>query len=154
MRIEFHSSHVAGDFSSGTLIIGVTRAEDGQVSRYDEVFFALPPDYHVHNDLVAAACMAFAGHEYREAAFNFPISIACAAMLAEHYRLDAVSPVDPSLQARKPGRFLGLSFSGGLDSIGVWVLLREFAESSSRSSPPSTIGSTGKRPATRPTRVT
>ena len=128
VQIEFNSSHVTGDYSGGTLIIKVTSAENGQVSRQNEVFFTVPPDYHVHNDLVAAACMAFAGHGYREAAFNFPISTACADMLAAYYRLDAVSPVDSSLQARKPGRYLGLSFSGGLDSLGIWVLLREFAE--------------------------
>jgi hypothetical protein len=90
-----------------------------------EFFFSVPADYHVHNDLVAAALMAVMGQGFRSARFNFPISARCAALLPSYHRLEQVGPVDPNLEPRRPGRYLGLAFSGGLDSVSVWTMLRD-----------------------------
>jgi hypothetical protein len=124
--IRFYSSHVVGDYSNGRLLVHV-QAEDlraGQ-TRLDHVSFSVPPDFHVHNDSVAAALLTLVGRTCTSAEFNFPISKHCADTLAAYYGLSDICPIDPSLEPRLPGRDLGLNFSGGLDSVSVWVLLRE-----------------------------
>src|SRR6476659_7171829 len=115
--VSFVSSHVAGDYSSGRLTVWVERedARSGQ-THYDELWFEVPPDFHTDNDSVAAALLTLVGNR-RAVTFNFPISARCAQLLTEFYDLEEVSPVDPSLEPRRPGRRLGLNFSGGLDSM-------------------------------------
>lgn len=125
-EVSFISSHTEGDFSSGRLTAWVGRPDErtGQTA-YDELWFEVPPDFHTHNDSVAAALMTLVGRRYRAVRFNFPISDFCATTLAAYYGLDEVGPRDPALAPRRPGRRLGLNFSGGLDSMAVWALLRE-----------------------------
>jgi hypothetical protein len=126
VHIGFFSSHIVGDYSNGRLLVRV-QAEDlraGQ-TRLDDVSFSVPPDFHTHNDCVAAALITLVGKVCTSAEFNFPISQQCADMLAAYYGLADVGPIDPHLEPRRPGGALGLNFSGGLDSVSVWVLLHE-----------------------------
>jgi hypothetical protein len=123
-----HSSHVTEGFGGGRLVVQVTIEDDAaQLTTRREFFFSTPPDFHAHNDLIAAALMAIMGRGFREVRFNFPVSAHCAATLPQYHHLDAVSPVDPSLEPRRPGRYIGVSFSGGLDSVGLYTLLRDVA---------------------------
>lgn len=69
--------------------------------------------------------MTLVGRTQRIVSFNFPISERCATILRAYYRLDDIGPVDPSLEPRRPGRYLGLNFSGGTDSTALYLLLRE-----------------------------
>lgn len=85
--------------------------------------FAVPRDFSSHNDSVAAALMTLVGRHPTVASFNFPISDHCATLLRAYYDLAEVGPVDPSLEPRRPGRYLGLNFSGGLDSSAMRALL-------------------------------
>lgn len=124
MRVRFEASHVSGDFSSGRLEIDILREDAAGFTRHDDIFFAVPPDFHAHNDLVATALMTLVGRNFPLVSFNFPISEHCAATLRAHYNLDEVGPVDPALAPRQRGRFIGLSLSGGIDSIAAWVLLK------------------------------
>ncbi len=126
MRFVLESSHVTGDFSSGRLGVRIVRLDDERrISRVTEAGFSVPPDFHTHNDSVAAALMMFAGHRASIVNFNFPISQRCAEILTRHYGLDDVGPLDPALAPRAPGRWLAVNFSGGLDSTALVVLLRE-----------------------------
>jgi hypothetical protein len=126
MRVAFHSSHPAGDYGGGTLAVDVVREDastgDRQTAR---IHFSVPPDYHVHNDSVAAALLTLVGKSCREVTFNFPISQRCAELLRTYYRLDSVGPIDESLEPRRPGRNLAINFSGGVDSTGLYLLLDE-----------------------------
>jgi hypothetical protein len=126
MRIAFDSSHIHGDFASGLLTVGISIEDDalGQ-STWDEIEFAVPEDFHAHNDAVAAALMTLAGRRYSEVAFNFPISTFCAGTLRAYYGEIAVGPVDPFAAPRRPGSRIALNLSGGVDSTAGWLLLRE-----------------------------
>jgi len=123
MSVSFRSSHVGGDFSGGRLTIDIVSPEP---ARAVSAFFAVPADFHTHNDCVAAALMTLLGRTYPDVALNFPISSHCAHHLTTYYQLDAIGPVDESLEPRRPGHYLALNFSGGMDSTLVWVLLREY----------------------------
>ena len=119
--VHFTSSHVDGS-ADGLLSVGIER--DGGSRRRDPVVeFEVPPDFHAHNDSVAAALMTLVGDEPGSATFNFPISSFCAETLANYYHLETVGPVDPNLPSRPRGRFLGMNFSGGLDSSALRALL-------------------------------
>jgi hypothetical protein len=126
MRIAFASSHVTGNYRSGHLTVGVCVEDDalGQTT-WDTIEFAVPPDFHTHNDAVASALMTLVGRKYDEVEFNFPISTTCWETLGAYYGELAIGPVDPAAEPRRPGRRLGLNFSGGLDSTAGWLLLRE-----------------------------
>jgi hypothetical protein len=126
MRIAFESSHITGDFSSGWLRVDLGIADElvGQ-STWDEIVFSVPPDFHAHNDAVAAALMTLVGTRYHDVTFNFPISTACAETLGRFYPGVEMGPVDPSAESRHPGAQLALNFSGGLDSTAVWAILDE-----------------------------
>ena len=128
MRLALESSHVSGDFSSGRLVVRMSIEDDAtQITWQNEVFFSVPTDFHAHNDLVAAALMAIAGRGYSQVRFNFPISARCAALLPCYHQVEDIGPVDPDLEPRVPGRFIGIAFSGGLDSLAVWTLLHDVA---------------------------
>jgi hypothetical protein len=105
-------------------------ARTGQ-THHDELWFTVPPDFHTHNDCVAAALMTLVGNR-RAVMFNFPISARCAQLLTEFYDLAEVGPVDASLEPRRRGRRLGLNFSDGLDSMALWLLLTEQARADFR----------------------
>ncbi|RIK36984.1 MAG: hypothetical protein DCC58_18625 [Chloroflexi bacterium] len=120
VRVAFHSNHCLPEGPGEQLRVRV--ATDG---RSDELTFSLPKHYHVHNDLVATALLALVGRTYPVVEFNFPISQRCADTLLSHYQLAEIGPVDPTLEPRQPGRYVGLNFSGGADSTAAWVLLRE-----------------------------
>jgi hypothetical protein len=125
-RIEFASSHVDGDFSAGLLTIAVRSEDDAaQMTTLDEIEFSVPADFHAHNDAVAAALMTLAGRKYAEVTFNFPISDTCARLLRRYYGEIAIGPVDAAALPRVGGRRLAANFSGGIDSVAVWLLLRE-----------------------------
>ena len=47
--------------------------------------------------------------------------------MPRYHRLEDLGPVDPDLEPRRPGRHIGVSFSGGLDSVGVLTLLHDVA---------------------------
>jgi hypothetical protein len=126
MRIELHSSHVDGDFSSGRLEVRILREDErAGVSVLDDIYVSVPPDFHAHNDLVATALLTLIGGASPDVSFNFPISTHCATLLRDYYRLTDIGPVDPALAPRVPGTRVGVAFSGGLDSTAVVVLLRE-----------------------------
>jgi hypothetical protein len=126
MRFILEASHVDGDFSSGRLEVRVARLDDELgVSHITDTYFSVPPDFHTHNDSVAAALMMFAGHQASVVRFNFAVSPRCAALLTRHYGLDEVGPIDPRLAPRAPGSWLAVNFSGGLDSTALVVLLRD-----------------------------
>ncbi|RIK44467.1 MAG: hypothetical protein DCC58_08160, partial [Chloroflexi bacterium] len=128
MRVAFDSSHVTGDFASGKLVVRVTMEDDTQgLTWQDTIFFSVPPDFHAHNDLVAAALMAAVGRGFSLVRFNFPVSTRCADVLPRYHHAEVISRIDPHLEPRQPGRFLGISFSGGLDSVALWTLLRDVA---------------------------
>src|SRR5687767_5867898 len=129
MHIHFDSSHVRRDRPADRLVIRIARedAESGQTVA-DQVVFSTSAGFHVHNDLVAAALMTLAGHSYSSASFNFPVSEFCAETLRRYYELAEFGPVDPALEPRQRGRFLGLNFSGGHDSTAVLLLLRHIGE--------------------------
>jgi hypothetical protein len=128
MRASFESSHVTGDFSDGRLTGRVTIEDDArQFTSNREVFFAVPPEFHAHNDLVAAALPAMLGKQVRAARFNFPISSCCAATLPRYYNLADVGPIDPRMEPRRPGRHIGVTFSGGLDSLAMVIFLGDRA---------------------------
>jgi hypothetical protein len=125
MRIQFWSSHV--DIATRrdgelTVDVGMEHAA-APITIHDQLTFSVPPDYHAHNDLVAAALLTLIGRTAKQVSFNFPISSHCAETLRAYYRLDEVGPIDASLEPRQPGRYLGLNFSGGTDSTAVWLLL-------------------------------
>ncbi|RIK35552.1 MAG: hypothetical protein DCC58_20335 [Chloroflexi bacterium] len=103
--------------------IAVEDAAAGQ-TRWDAIEFSIPADFHAHNDAVAAALMTLVGTTYQAVSFNFPISSSCAETLQAAYPGVVVGPADPSLEPRRPGQRIGLSFSGGLDSTGALALLR------------------------------
>ncbi|RIK40522.1 MAG: hypothetical protein DCC58_13790 [Chloroflexi bacterium] len=125
MRVWFESSHLSGDFLERELRVRVCWEDPGrQTTLVSDMAFEVPPSFHVHNDLVAAALMLLVGSHYSEVAFNFPISSKCAALLRRAYTLDDVGPVAEDLEPRQRGRYLGLCLSGGLDSMAVWLLLR------------------------------
>jgi hypothetical protein len=69
--------------------------------------------------------MTLVGRTYPRVAFNFALSAECATRLTAFYRLEEVGPVDADLEPRRPGRCIGVNFSGGVDSTVVLVLLRE-----------------------------
>jgi hypothetical protein len=70
--------------------------------------------------------MSLLGWRATSVEFNFPISQFCADGLRHCYRqVTDLGPVDPSLPPREPGRYLGVLFSGGLDSTAVWAVLRD-----------------------------
>ena len=125
MRVTFDSSHVRGDFSGGVLTVGIG-VEDDQagMSTWTDIEFDVPPDFHTHNDAVAAALMTLVGRKYAEVTFNFPISTFCADTLRAYYGEIAIGPVDPRAAPRAPGRRIGVNFSGGLDSTAAWLLTR------------------------------
>ena len=131
--VAFISSHVGRDVAAGRLTVWIGR-EDERAGRtvYDEIWFEVPADFRTHNDCVATALMTLVGRQFRSVTFNFPISAVCGRILAEHYALDAVGPIDSALEPRQPGRLLGLNFSGGLDSMAVWVLLKEHVQTEFR----------------------
>jgi hypothetical protein len=85
----------------------------------------VPPDFHTHNDSVAAALMTLAGDRHREVTFNFPISPVCAETLRRFYGDLTCPSVDPVQQPRQRGRRLGLLFSGGVDSTATWIILNQ-----------------------------
>ena len=68
--------------------------------------------------------MTLVGTTYSDVTFNFPISSYCADILTTYYRLREIGPVDASLEPRQPGRWIGLNFSGGFDSVALWCLLK------------------------------
>lgn len=125
-RIAFTSHHAAGDCADGALTIGVGIEDDalGQTV-WDTITFSVPRDFHAHNDAVAAALLTLAGRRCAEVTFNFPISTFCAATLRAYYGDIAIGPIDPDAPPRAPGRRIGVNFSGGVDSVAVWLLLRE-----------------------------
>jgi hypothetical protein len=126
VRFDLGSSHPGRDFSSGRLTLSVAQPDETLgVTLTTATSFSVPPDFHTHNDSVAAALMTMAGHRASHVRFNFPISTRCAEILTSHYGLDEVGPVDASLEPRRPGRWLAVNFSGGLDSTALVVLLRE-----------------------------
>jgi hypothetical protein len=125
MRVSFESSHVRGNFGDGRLTVRIQRVDDRRRrTRNDEISFEAPPDFHTHNDSVAAALLTLVGRSCPVVTFNFPISTRCAEILAAHYNLTEVGPIDPSLEPRRRGRYLGLMLSGGLDSMALWLTLR------------------------------
>ncbi|RIK35554.1 MAG: hypothetical protein DCC58_20345 [Chloroflexi bacterium] len=105
--------------------IAVEDAAAGQ-TRWDAIEFSIPADFHAHNDTVAAALMTLVGTTYQAVSFNFPISARCAELLGRRYQGVAIGPVDPAQAPRRPGQRIGVNFSGGTDSVAVWLLLREF----------------------------
>jgi hypothetical protein len=126
VHVGFTSSHADGDYSNARLLVHI-QTEDlraGQ-TRVDLVSFRVPPDFHTHNDSVAAALLTLVGKACSSAELSFPISQYCADTLASYYGLSDIGPIDPDLEPRRPGQMLALNFSGGLDSVSVWVLLRE-----------------------------
>jgi hypothetical protein len=126
MRCALHSSHVTGDFSSGRLEVRIAREDPrAGVTVVNDISFSVPPDFHAHNDLVAAALLTLLGRQYRVVSFNFPISARCATRLRDYYQLLDVGPVDEALEPRMPGQRIGVTFSGGLDSLATVVLLRQ-----------------------------
>ena len=113
MRVTFVSSHVDGAYGEGVLTLGIRIEDDeAELTTWDTVEFSVPPDFHAHNDAVAAALMTLAGRRFQEVQFNFPISARCAATLREFYGEVAIGPVDPTATAREPGRRLAVNFSG------------------------------------------
>jgi hypothetical protein len=127
VHFAFRSSHVRDDYAASRLTVDMQRLDPATGSlTADHIYFEIPSDFHVHNDLVAAALLTLVGNQARRVEFNFPISEHCAATLRQFYgELEAVGPVDPTLAPRRRGRYYGLNFSGGLDSTAVWLLLRE-----------------------------
>jgi hypothetical protein len=125
VRVWFESSHVGGDLSSGELSVRITREDSVRgITRVNRISFSVPPDFHTHNDSVAAALMTLVGKTFPVVAFNFPISEHCATTLRRYYRLEDIGPLDPELEPRRPGRYLGLMLSGGTDSMAVWLVLK------------------------------
>jgi hypothetical protein len=128
MRCVLHSSHVTGDFASGRLEVQIAREDTRSgVTVVDDINFSVPTEFRIHNDAVAAALLTLIGGYYPSVSFNFPISTHCATLLRDYYRLDELGPIDGSLEPRRPGTRVAVSFSGGLDSTAVVVLLRELA---------------------------
>lgn len=126
MRSLVTSSHVAGEYRNNLLRVRIQTAGDVAVAVSDLVVtFSVPPDFHTHNDSVAAAVLTLLGRRSRQVEFNFPISPHCAELLRAYYGLEQVGPVSTEVQSRVPGPALGLNFSGGLDSLALWVLLRD-----------------------------
>jgi hypothetical protein len=126
MHATLHSSHVTHDFSDGELAIDIVTDDARRgISRHDRVRFAVPRDYHVHNDAVAAALLTLLGRTCSQITFNFPISEHCAALLTSYYSLAQVGPIDPTLEPRQPGRQFALNFSGGTDSTALYLLLQD-----------------------------
>lgn len=126
MRFHISSGHVAGDYPGGQLAVTIRRgvARERPV-RSDVVHFSVPPDFHTHHDAVAAAMLTRVGKHASTVEFNFPVSPHCAELLQRYYpKLERVEPIDPSAAPRRPGRYLGLNFSGGIDSTAVWLILR------------------------------
>ena len=126
VHVSFVSSHVMDVSLVGQLAIQVSQEDvpAGQTV-HSSVHFAVPPGFRVHNDSVAAALLTLVGKTCTTVSFNFPVSQHCADILSAYYGLAEIASIDPSLEPRQPGRFLGLNFSGGLDSVAVWVVLRE-----------------------------
>lgn len=125
MRISFESSHISREFSARELRIVVRRDDPERgISQVNAAYFEVPPDFHTHNDSVAAALLALVNPSAARVQFNFPVSAFCAAALRRAYALEEVGPVDPALEPRTPGQMLGLCLSGGLDSMAIWVALR------------------------------
>jgi hypothetical protein len=128
MQIAVHSSHVTGEFASGRLDVQFVREDTrAGVTVVDDIYFSVPADFHAHNDAVAAALMTLIGGSCPRVSFNFAISTHCATLLRDYYRLADIGPIDESLEPRRPGTRVAVSFSGGLDSTAVVVLLRELA---------------------------
>lgn len=125
MRVRVESNHAtAGARGRLRLIFLLEKPELGQTV-VDDVWFSVPSDFHAHPDSVAAAALTLIGKLATAVEYNFPISEPCAALLRAYYQLEEIGPVDAALEPRQPGRFVGLNFSGGIDSVAVWVILRE-----------------------------
>lgn len=123
MWVTFSSNHIERS-RSGVLAIKIQRERvPPRLAVEQVVHFSIPPGYHVHNDSVAAAALTLVGTAAEVVTFNFPISAFCAETLRAYYDLAEVGPVDASLEPRRPGRSLGLNFSGGLDSSALRALL-------------------------------
>lgn len=124
MSASIRSNHLQRDAADNRLLIDVTLEDErkGQTV-HDVLSFDTPADFHTHNDCVAAAVMTLIGSRYRTVRFNFPISPTCAAILLDYYQLDDVGPVSPNVEPRRRGASLGLMFSGGLDSLAMWMIL-------------------------------
>src|SRR5262245_19829444 len=124
MSATFQSSHTRLGQHAGQLEIDLT-LEDAQAGQTvcDTISFEIPHDFHSHNDSVAAALLTLIGSRYPAVRFDFPISERCATLLREYYGLHEVGPVDSSLAPRQRGSALGLMFSGGLDSLAMWMIL-------------------------------
>jgi hypothetical protein len=123
MRVTFESNHLGRSYPEGRLIVQIS----GVRARPAQVWFSVPPNFHTHNDCVAAALMTLVGRQYSEVTFNFAISRFCADTLGWYYGLDDIGPVDEGLEPRRTGKHLALNFSGGIDSTALWVLLHDLA---------------------------
>ena len=123
--VQLTSDHARGAAERGQLTLGIAWADERRgLTVHDAVHFSVPRDYHAHNDAVAAALLTLVGRWYPAVTFDFPISVRCAELLTARYTLTEIGPVDPALPAREPGPWLGLGFSGGIDSTALWVVLR------------------------------
>jgi len=120
---HFVSNHLAAERGRQLAVTISLTDPRNRANLTDTVFFEVPPDFHSHNDSVAAALLTLVGDRPREVTFNFPISTRCAELLRDYYTLDDIGPIDPDLEPRRPGHTLGLSFSGGFDSTALRALL-------------------------------
>ena len=129
MHIAFHSSHVDGDYSDGKLHLRVAPdIVQGLAPRVDAIWFTRAgrlshPQRQCRRGTNDAGRPALSGRNVQ-----LPHFALCADTLAWYYQLDEIGPVDDALEPRRPGRFLALNFSGGLDSTAIWVLLRDLAK--------------------------
>lgn len=119
MEIAFESAHSVAGFPDNHLRINI-RAEDAEGPITREIWFSVPPDFHVHNDSVAATLATFCGTKYDTISLNFPISDHCEAALARHCSAAILKP--GAIAPRVPGTEIGLSFSGGFDSLAAHLL--------------------------------
>ena len=103
---------------------GDDRGRCETVHPQNEIFFSVPRDFHAHNDLVAAALMAVAGRGFTRRASTSRSRSAARRSCRCYHSIEEVGPVDPDLEPRRPGRYIGVAFSGGLDSLAVWTLLQ------------------------------
>lgn len=90
----------------------------------DEVWYRAPCPFRSHPDTLATVMSCLCGSAYDEMSFDFPISEHCRNAIERKCR--ALVTAAGTTSPRVSGPNVGLSFSGGYDSLAAWLMSPEY----------------------------
>jgi hypothetical protein len=109
--VDVSPAHVA----DGELVLALRT-----VHQVDHLHFTVPPGFHAHPDLVAAAVAPLVHSRHERIRFNFAVSSAVQELIARRTR--AKVSTEGTIEPRQAGSTTALNFSGGMDSLAAWLL--------------------------------